>query len=115
MDQAIDVLEQRIPCKLRGAYVVRRIELILIKRVVPKHLKHIGKSCDIAHKIKSHVIADMLKLKVPPNSLGTRKIRFRAVLTGQPIVELLTRWKRGFIESLELVNVIVAVNSLLLY
>ena len=57
----------------------------------------------------------MLELKVPPHSMGTRIICFGAVLTGQPIVELLARRKRGFIKSLELVNVIVAENSLLFY
>ena len=57
----------------------------------------------------------MLELKVPPHSLGTRIICFKAVLAGQPIVELLARRERGFIKSLELVNIIVAENSLLLY
>ena len=70
--------------QVEGAHVVRRIELILIKRVVLKHLEHIGKKCDIAQEIKSHVIVDMLEFKVPPNSLGTRITCFRAVLTGQP-------------------------------
>ena len=100
---------------MKDAHIVRRIEQILIKRVVPKHLEHIGKMCDIAQEITSHVIADMLELKVPPHWLGTRIICFEAVLTGQPIVELLARRERGFIKSLEIVDVIVAENSLLLY
>ena len=60
-------------------------------------------------------VADMLELKVTPHSLGTRIIRFGAVLTGQPIVELFARRERSLVKSLELVNVIVAKNSLLLY
>ena len=115
MDQSIDVLEQRIPCKLRSVHVVRRIELIRINRVVPKHLKHRGKRGDITQEIKSHVFADMLQLKVPPHSLGRGMIHFRAVLTGQPIVELLASWERNFVKSLELVDVIVAEHLLLLY
>ena len=74
MDRAIDVLKQRIPRKLRGAHVVGRIEWILIKRVVPKHLEQIGKKGYVAQKIQSQVIADMLGLKISSHSLGERII-----------------------------------------
>ena len=57
----------------------------------------------------------MLKLKVRQHSLSTRIIRFRAVITGQPIIELFARRERSFVKSLELVNLIIAENSLLLY
>ena len=57
----------------------------------------------------------MLELKVPPHSLSARIIRFGAVLTGQPIVELFARRERSLVKLLELVDVVVAENSLLLY
>ena len=57
----------------------------------------------------------MLKHKVFSHSLGARIIRIEAVFIGQLNVELLARRERSLVKSLELVDVIIAENSRLVY
>ena len=81
---------------------------------MPKHLNHIRNTGDVAHKIKSNKIVDMLELKVFSHSLGARILHFGAILTSQPIVKLSASRERSIVMSLKLVDVIVVENSLLL-
>ena len=111
MDGALDVLEQRASSKLKRAHVIQWIKLVLVERISLKSLKHIGEKCDVVQTIKQHVRAYVLNFKVPPHSLGSRKIRFGALITGQSIEELSGRRKLSFIKSLELVDVVIAKHA----
>ena len=111
--QAIDVLLQSAQCNLRSANVIHRIELLIIERVFPKFLEH-GEKGDVAQMIKLHVLAQILNLIFFPHLLGAGIIRFGALFTSQPAVELSPSRKLNLKKSLKLVDIVIGKHVLLL-
>ena len=76
------MFEKGIPRELRSANEVGGVELVLVQRVVSKHLKYIGQQADVTEKVRLHIVFEAFTLKVGEYVLGVcvvgrRTQRFR--------------------------------------
>ena len=62
-DQPVNVFKERVPRKLRHIYKVGRVELVLV-RVVPESLKHVGQQANIAQKVELYIFYKTRAMKV---------------------------------------------------
>ena len=64
------MFENCIPRELRSAHEVGGVGLVLVQRVVSKHLQYIGQQEDVTEKVELHIVIQVLTLKVGDYVLG---------------------------------------------
>ena len=85
------MFEKGIPRKLRSAHKVGGVELVLVQRVVSKHLEYIGQQADFTEKVELHIVFEALTLKVGEYVLGVCVVG-RRTLNASEIVEECLPW-----------------------
>ena len=81
-----------IPRELRSAHEVGKVELVLVQRVVSKHLEYIGQQVDVTEKLELHIVFQALTLKVSEYVLGVCVVG-RRTLNASEIVKECLPWR----------------------
>ena len=55
-DWPVDVFEERVPSEWRCTHKIGRVQLVLIKGVIPERLEHVGRKANVAQQMKRHVL-----------------------------------------------------------
>ena len=86
------MFEKGILRELRSAHEVDGVELVLVQRVVSKHLEYISQQADITEEVELHIVFEVLTFKVGEYVFGVCVVG-RQTLNASEIVEECLSWR----------------------
>ena len=78
-DWHVDVFQGCVPSELRCTNKIGRVQLVLVKGVIPERMEHVGQKANVAQQVKRHVLFETLAVEVLPHVLGVRVFGLRAL------------------------------------
>ena len=63
-DRPVNVFKERVTRELRRTNKESRVKLVLVQRVVPERLKHVGQQANVAQQVEPPVLFETLTVPV---------------------------------------------------